>query len=121
MYILLDRTVGSDPVGAEGGMRSCGVLSDGFKIPKCTSHLGIGLVHWTTTGIGKAGAGPRGCGRRNHAGKPGLTSHMGPGPGQKIAFIARGGKTTTPLQKIEKPANKLFNHSPTNLFYFFQA
>ena len=25
-------------------MRSCGVLSDGFKIPKCTSHLGFGLV-----------------------------------------------------------------------------
>jgi hypothetical protein len=25
-------------------MRSCGVLSDGFKIPKCTSHLGIGLA-----------------------------------------------------------------------------
>ena len=24
-------------------MRSCGVLSDGFKIPKYTSHLGIGL------------------------------------------------------------------------------
>ncbi len=44
MYILLDRTVGGDPVGAEGGMRSCGVLSDGFEIPKCTSHLGIGLV-----------------------------------------------------------------------------
>ena len=33
-------------MGAEGGMRSCGVLSDGFKIPKCTSHLGFGLgVH----------------------------------------------------------------------------
>ena len=43
MYILLDRTVGGDPVGAEGGMRSSGVLSDGFKIPKCTSHLGFGL------------------------------------------------------------------------------
>ena len=41
---MLDRTVGGDPVGAEGGMRSCGVLSDGFKIPKCTSHLGFGLA-----------------------------------------------------------------------------
>jgi hypothetical protein len=57
----------------------------------------------------------------NRAGKPGLKSHMGAGPGRKKAFIARGGKTTTPLQKIEKPANKPFNHSPTNLFYFFQA
>ena len=60
------------------------------------------LVHWTTTGIGKAGAGPRGCGRRNHAGKPGLTSHMGAGPGQKKAFIARAGKNETPPSKNRK-------------------
>ena len=44
MYISLDRTVGGDPVGAQGDMRSRGVLSVVFKIPKCTSHRGIGLV-----------------------------------------------------------------------------
>ena len=43
MYILLDHTAGGDPVGAEGDMRSHGSLSVVFKIPKCTSHLGIGL------------------------------------------------------------------------------
>ena len=44
MYILLNHTVGGAPVGAEGDMRISGVLSVVFKIPKCTSHPGIGLV-----------------------------------------------------------------------------
>ena len=49
MYISLYRTVSGDPVGAKGDMRSCGVLSVVFKTPKCTSHLGIGLVRaWET-------------------------------------------------------------------------
>ncbi len=44
MYISLDRTAVATQLGPKGDMRSRGVLSVVFKIPKCTSHLGIGLV-----------------------------------------------------------------------------
>ena len=38
-------------LGLKGDMTSRGVLLVAFKIPKCTSHLGIGLVgvKWTKT------------------------------------------------------------------------
>ena len=42
---MLERTVAVDPSwGPEGDMRSRGAPSVIFKIPKCTSYLGIGLA-----------------------------------------------------------------------------